>query len=75
MNEMDKYLTAIETAIEVEDKEAVELLEAFATHLYQRIDARRESASGEDREVWNNFRNRVQAIIVGMSKSNSDIWL
>jgi hypothetical protein len=74
MSEMEKYLTAIEAAVETQDKKAIELLEGFATYVYQQIYALSDNASGDDRAVWDGMRKRAQAIIVGMAKSGPEIW-
>ncbi len=75
MDEMEKYLTAIETAVKAKDKKALELLEKFATYVYHEISNRSDGASEEDRVVWNNMCKRAQAVIVGMAQSAPDIWL
>ncbi len=75
MNEMEKYLAALEAAVEASDKKAFELLEDFATHVYHRISEMCDDASGEDRAVWDAMRKRAQAVIVGFAQSAPDIWL
>jgi hypothetical protein len=74
MNEMEKYLAALEAAIEVKDKKAMELLDPFATHLYQEIYAQTNAASGEERVAWEGMLQRVKVIISGMSLVSPEIW-
>ncbi len=74
MTKMEKYLVALEAAVEVRDKKAIELLDAFAAYVYQEIDARSNEASGEERAAWDGMLKRAKAVISGMSKSSPDIW-
>ncbi len=75
MNEMEKYLTAMETAVKNQDKKALELLEEFSAYVYQQISIMSDNASGEDRVVLDEMRKRAQAVIIGMAQSGDDIWL
>jgi hypothetical protein len=74
MNEMEKYLAALEAAVEVRDSQAIALLDPFATHLYKEIYAHTNAASGEERAVWEGRLQRVKDIISGMAKAGPDIW-
>ncbi len=75
MDEMEKYLAAIEAAVKAKDKKALELLEEFSSYVYHQISNRSDDASGDERVVWDDLRKRAQAVIVGMAQSAPDIWL
>ncbi|HET6418531.1 MAG TPA: hypothetical protein VFG19_00145 [Geobacteraceae bacterium] len=74
MNKMEKYLAAIEAAVETRDEKALAMLEAFATYVYQQIYTMSDNASGEECAVWDSMRKRAQSVIVGMSKLAPEIW-
>jgi hypothetical protein len=74
MNKTEKYLEALEAAVEVRDKKAIELLDAFAAYVYHEIHAISNDASGEERAAWDGMLQRAKAVISGMSKSSPDIW-
>jgi hypothetical protein len=74
MNAIEKYLDALEAAVESNDKTALEMLDAFATHLYKDIYERTEEASGDERVAWEALLQRVKVIIAGMVKAGPDIW-
>jgi hypothetical protein len=74
MNSMEKYLAAIEAAVEVRDKKAIELLDGFSAYVYQEIHSRLNESSGKDRVVWEGMLQRVKAAISGMSESSPGIW-
>jgi hypothetical protein len=74
MNTVEKYLDALEAAVEAKDKEAITLLESFATHLYKEINTRTDAASGEERVEWDRLLQRVKVIISGMAKHGPDLW-
>jgi hypothetical protein len=74
MNTTEKYLDALEAALEAKDKTAISMLEPFATHLYKEINTRTEAASGEDRVAWDRILRRVKDIISGMVKAGPDLW-
>lgn len=74
METTGKYLDALEAAVEARDKDAVALLEPFATHLYKEIYKKTEAASGEEREAWEQLLRRVKQIISGMVKHSPDLW-
>jgi hypothetical protein len=74
MNTVEKYLDALEAAVETNDKKAIMLLEPFATHLYKDIYNRTEAASGAERIAWDRLLQRVKIIISGMVKAGPDLW-
>ncbi len=74
MNTTEKYLDALEAAVEANDREAITMLEAFATHLYQQIHARTEAATGADRAEWERMLERVKRVISGMVRHGPDLW-
>jgi len=74
METTEKYLDALEAAVKANDREAITLLETFATDLYQKINARTEAASGDEREAWERKLQRVKMIISGMVKNGPDLW-
>ncbi|MGA7827932.1 MAG: hypothetical protein WCA04_09740 [Geobacteraceae bacterium] len=74
MNVIDKFLDALEAAIESKDETVLELLDAFATHLYQDIAKRANEASGEERVVLEVQLQRIKVIIAGLAKAGPDIW-
>jgi hypothetical protein len=75
MNEtMEKYMAALEAAVEVKDRKAIELLDAFSSYVYHDIYARAENASGEEQMVWNEMLQRVKALITRMSNLKPQIW-
>ncbi len=74
MNEMEKYLDALETAVEIKDKKAMELLDEFSAYVYHEIHARTSNSSGEERTVWEGLLTRAKALICGMSQSAAGIW-
>jgi hypothetical protein len=75
MNEMEKYLTALEAAVETKNKKAIDLLEAFSAYVYHEIDCRAKEASGEERIVWEGMLQRVLLTITGMAKAAPSVWL
>jgi hypothetical protein len=74
MNVIEKYMDALDAAIESKDKTAVALLEAFATHLYKDINKRTEAASGEERVAWEAQLQRIKGIIAGIVKNGPELW-
>ena len=75
MNEaMEKYMAALEAAVEAKDKKAIELLDAFSSYVYHDIYARSENTTGEEQAVWIEKLERVKALIAGMSKLKPQIW-
>jgi len=74
MNAIEKYLEALEAAIETKDKTAVALLEAFATHLYKDINKRTEAATGDERVAWEAQLQRVKGVIAGIVKHGPELW-
>ena len=75
MNEMEKYLAALEAAIETKNRKAIDLLEGFSAYVYHEIDARTKEASGEERVAWEGMLKRVQLTITGMAQTAHSIWL
>jgi len=74
MNEVEKYLAALEAAVEVKDKEVILLLEPFATHLYKDIHTRAGKASDEDRAAWEEMLRRIKYVIAGMATASPELW-
>jgi hypothetical protein len=74
MNELEKYLEALEAAVEAKDGKAIVLLEAFATHLYKDLDSRAGKASGKERADLDVMLQRMKAIISAMAKMGLDLW-
>jgi hypothetical protein len=74
MNELGKYLDALEAAVEAKDAKAIVLLEAFATHLYKDLDSRAGKASGKERADLDGMLQRMKAIISAMAKAGIDLW-
>jgi len=75
MNEiMEKYLSALAAAVEVKDKKAIELLDAFSSYVYQDIYARANNTSGEEQAVWNDLLERVKVLISKMAQAGPQIW-
>jgi hypothetical protein len=75
MNEMEKYLTALEAAIETKNQKALDLLESFSAYVYHEIDGRAKGTSGEERVLWEGMLRRAQLAITGMAKAAPSIWL
>ena len=75
MNEiMEKYLAALAAAVEAKDQRAIELLDRFASYVYQDIYARANDTSGEEQAVWNDLLVRVKVLIGEMAKAGPQIW-
>ena len=75
MNEIfEKYLAALAAAVEAKDKKAIELLDKFASYVYQDIYARANNSSGEEQVVWNELLQRVKALIGKMAAAGPQIW-
>jgi len=74
MNEMEKYLAAIEAAVETKDKKAIELLDGFSAYVYQELYAKANNSSGEEQVVWDGMHQRAQALIARMAKASPQIW-
>ncbi len=74
MNTVEKYLDALEAAVEAQDKESIMLLDPFVTHLYKQINTRTNAASGEERVMWDRLLQRVKVVISGMAKAGPDLW-
>lgn len=74
MKEVEKYLEALEAAIEARDEKAIVLLEAFATHLYQDLSSRAGKTSGKERADLDGMLQRMKTIISGMAKTGVDLW-
>jgi hypothetical protein len=76
MNEitMEKYLGALEAAVEIKDRKAIELLDAFSSYVYHDIYARANNSSGEEQFAWNGRLERVKTLIARMSNMKPQIW-
>lgn len=75
MSAMEKYLDAIEAAVETNDKKAMELLEKFTAHIYHELHAKADAATGDEQAALNNSLQRVQTLIVRMAQAAPSIWL
>jgi len=71
---VEKYLDAMEAAVEAKDKEAIRLLDPLVTHLYQTIHAINDAASGEERVVWERLLQHVKVVVSKMAKAGPDLW-
>jgi len=71
LGKMEKYLAALEAAVEVKDKKAIELLEPFSAYVYQEIYAKENETSEEEQVAWNRMLQRVKVLIVKMAPQ---IW-
>lgn len=74
MKTMEKYLDALQAAIDAKDQRAIQLLDPFATHLYKEIDARVGASSAEERAAWEQLLRRMKDIVAGMAKLGLDLW-
>jgi len=68
---VEKYLDALEAAIEAKDNESIVLLEPFITNLYHKIYAINNAEAGEK---WERPLQRVKAVVSELSKRKEDIW-
>jgi hypothetical protein len=75
MNEMEKYLEALEAAVEVKDRKAIELLDAFSSYVYQRLHSLSEESSGKEHETWEGMHQRARILITRMAQAKPNIWL
>ncbi len=75
MNELQKYLEAMEAAVEVRDIKAIELLDAFSSYVYQKLYALAEESTGEEHETWEGMHQRVRALITRMAQAKPSPWL
>ncbi len=75
MNAMEKYLEAMEVAVEVRDIKAIELLDAFSSYVYQTIYARANESTGKERETWEAMHQRARQLIARMASAKPSIWL
>ena len=71
IGKMEKYLAALEVAVEAKDKKAIELLEPFSAYVYHEIYAKEADASGEEQVAWNGMLQRVKVLIAKMAPQ---IW-
>ncbi len=74
MNKFERYLIALEAAVEVKDRKAIELLDSFSAYVYQEIYAESNGSSGEDSAAWNSMLQRIKAVISGMSQLTPSMW-
>jgi len=75
MNEMNKYLEAMETAVEAKNKKAIELLEGLSAYVYQFAHARVQETSGRERDDWEVIHQRAKSLINDMAKTGHSFWL
>lgn len=74
MNKLDKYLSALEAAVDAKDRKAIELLDGFSAYVYQEIFAGAKGSSGEDSAAWDEMLKRIKAVISGMSQLTPSMW-
>jgi len=72
---MEKYLDAIEAAVETNDGKAMELLEKFTAYVYHELHSRVDAASGDEKADMNAKLQRVQLLISRMAQAAPSIWL
>ncbi len=75
MNELEKYLEAMEAAVEVRDRKALELLDAFSSYVYQSLYARASETSGVEHDAWEELHQRARVLISRMANAKPSIWL
>jgi len=75
MSTMEKYLDAIEAAVETNDGKAMELLEKFTAYVYHELHSRADAASGDEKADLNAKLQRVQLLISRMAQAAPSIWL
>ena len=75
MNEMEKYLEALEAAVEVKDRKALELLDAFSSYVYQKLFALASESSGKEHDAWEGMHQRARVLIARMAQAKPSIWL
>jgi len=75
MQALDRYLDAIEAAVDTKDTKAMELLEKFAAHVYHELHARVEAATGDEQAALNAKLQRVQLLLGKMAQAAPSIWL
>ncbi len=75
MNEMEKYLEAMEAAVEVKDRKAMDLLDAFSSYVYQTLYARANESTGKEHETWEAMHQRARQLITRMANARPSIWL
>lgn len=74
MNEMEKYLDAIEAAIDANNPVVIALLDSFATHVYQDLYAKAGNSSGEEQLAWEALYLRAQQLIARMARAGMELW-
>jgi hypothetical protein len=75
MEEMEKYLAAMEAAVAANNKKAINLLESLSAYVYQEAFARAGETAGEDHVAWENLHQRAKLLVADMAKKGHDIWL
>jgi len=75
MNEMEKYLQALEAAVEAKNLKAMELLDAFSSYVYQTLHARAGETSGAEHDAWEEMHQRARALITRMAQAKPSPWL
>lgn len=75
MEELEKYLIAMEAAVAAKNKKAINLLEGLSAYVYQEAFARAEETAGDERAVWENMHQRAKLLVSAMAKTGHDIWL
>jgi hypothetical protein len=74
MNKMEKYLDAIEAAVDANDQVAITLLDGFATHIYKDLYAKAGRSTGEERVVLDGLCHRAKHLIARMAKAGLALW-
>ncbi len=75
MEEMEKYLDALEAAVAAHNRKALDLLDGFSAYVYHEVYARANETSGDERALWDGLLKRVQSLIGRMAKASPSIWL
>jgi phosphoserine phosphatase len=75
MNEMKKYIEAMEAAVEAKNKKSIELLEGLSAYVYQFVFAKAQETSGTEHAEWEALHQRAKDLISSMAKTGHSIWL
>jgi len=75
MNELEKYMEAMEAAVEAKDRKAIELLDAFSSYVYHRLHALAEESTGREHDTWEGMHQRARVLITRMAQAKPSPWL
>ena len=75
MNEMEKYLEAMEAAVEAKNKKAIELLDGLSSYVYQFAHARSLETSGKEHDAWEGLHQRAKQLVASMAQTGHSLWL